>query len=117
MDDSTNKKKIIVNDFVIPFRNQSQSEQHFGRHFQIWFDQFNKAYFIRDLQVGFGVFQKMDPGQAVLKPNMLVNVGDVHIFVQMMPANAEEQNAPYDTLKLKYFGGQGPSEEFEYRVD
>ena len=33
MDDSTNKKKIIVNDFVIPFRNQSQSEMHFGRHF------------------------------------------------------------------------------------
>lgn len=59
----------------------------------------------------------MDPGHAVLKPNMLVNVGDVHIFVQMMPANAEEQNAPYDTLKLKYFGGQGPSEEYEYRVD
>ena len=38
---------------------------------------------MRDLQVGFGVFQKMDPGHAVLKPNMLVNVGDVHIFVQM----------------------------------
>ena len=47
----------------------------------------------------------MDPGQAVLKPNMLVNVGDVHIFVQMSPANAEEQGLPYDTLKLKYFGG------------
>lgn len=90
MDDSTNKKKIIVNDFVIPFRNQAQSGEHFGRHFQIWFDQFLKVYFIRDLQVGFGVFQKMDPGHAVLKPNMLVNVGDVHIFVQMMPANAED---------------------------
>ena len=69
------------------------------------------------MQVGFGVFQKMDPGHAVLKPNMLVNVGDVHIFVQMQPANAEEQNSCYETLKLKYFGGSGPSEEFEYHVD
>lgn len=81
MDDSSGKKKIVVNDFVIPFRNQTQSEQHYGRHFQIWYDIMSKKYLIRDLQVGFGVFQKMDPGQAVLKPNMLVNVGDVHIFV------------------------------------
>jgi hypothetical protein len=57
----------------------------------------------------------MDPGQATLKPNMLVNVGDVHIFVQMQPPNAEELGQPYDILRLKYFGVSGPSQEFEFR--
>ena len=29
---------VVVNDFIIPSRNQEASEQHKGRHFQIWFD-------------------------------------------------------------------------------
>lgn len=29
---------LVVNDFVIPSRNQQSAEQHRGRHFQIWFD-------------------------------------------------------------------------------
>lgn len=72
---------------------------------------------IRDLQVGYGVFQKMDQGSAVLRPQMLVNVGDVHIFVQMLPVDAEEKGQSYEVLKLKYFGATGSSEEFEYHVN
>ena len=116
MEDQNNKKRIVINDFVIPFRNQTQSEQHYGRHFTIWFDIQTKRYMIRDLQVGYGVFQKMDQGSAVLRPQMLVNVGDVHIFVQMLPVDAEDKGQNYEVLKLKYFGATGSSEEFEYQV-
>jgi len=31
-------KQIVVNDFIIPFRNSGITEQNQGRHFQIWFD-------------------------------------------------------------------------------
>ena len=33
-----NSRQIVVNDIVIPSRNQESAEQHRGRHFQIWFD-------------------------------------------------------------------------------
>lgn len=49
-------QKKIVNDFIIPTKSESTSEQHRGRHFQIQFDVRSHAYFMRDLGVGYGVF-------------------------------------------------------------
>ena len=43
---------IVVNDFIIPSRAPEGAE-HRGRHFKIWFDPLKKAYFIKDLGVGF----------------------------------------------------------------
>jgi hypothetical protein len=36
---------------------------------------------------------------------MLINVGDAHIFVTLIPTEAEEHGLPYEMLKLKYIGG------------
>ena len=43
----------------------------------------------------------MENGLAVLKDNMLVNVGEAYIVVNLLPEGAEEQGRSYDTLKLK----------------
>lgn len=50
---------------------------------------------------------------------MLINVGDAHIFVTLIPTEAEEHNLPFEMLKLKYIGGQGvgPGDEFEFHVN
>lgn len=64
---------------------------------------------IRDLQIGFGVFQKLEFGQCrlperfknvmpptgpggfrALKHNMLVNIGDAHIFVSLLPTGGSD---------------------------
>ena len=47
----------------------------------------------------------MENGLAILKDNMLVNVGEAYIVVNLLPEGAEEQGRSYDTLKLKMFGG------------
>lgn len=62
--------------------------------------------------IGFGVFKKMENGSAVLKDNMLVNVGEAYIVVNLLPEGAEEQGKPYEILKLKMFGGPGMGETF-----
>lgn len=107
--------QITVNDFIIPSRNQDGSD-HKGRHFQIWFDPVRKNYFIKDLGIGFGVFKKMDNGPAVLKDNMLMNVGEAYIVVNLYPEGAEQEGKPYDTLKLKMFGGPNNGEVYEYSI-
>lgn len=112
-----NCKQIVVNDIVIPSRNQESAEQHRGRHFQIWFDYLSKQYFIKDLGIGFGAFKKMENGSTILKENMLVNVGEAYIVVNLLPEGAEDQGKPYETLKLKMFGGPGNGEVFEFNMN
>lgn len=111
------KKEIVVNDFVIPSRNTEAAEQHRGRHFQIWYEMEKRQYFIKDLGIGFGVFKRMENGLAVLKDNMLVNVGEAYIVVNLLPEGAEEQGRSYDTLKLKMFGGPNNGEIYEFNTN
>jgi len=42
------------------------------------------------LGIGFGVFKKMENGSAILKDNMLVNVGEAYIVVNLLPEGAED---------------------------
>ena len=56
----------------------------------------------------------MENGLAVLKDNMLVNVGEAYIVVNLLPEGAEEQGRSYDTLKLKMFGGPNNGEIYEF---
>eukprot|EP00356_Strombidium_inclinatum_P007549 CAMPEP_0170495206 /NCGR_PEP_ID=MMETSP0208-20121228/15076_1 /TAXON_ID=197538 /ORGANISM="Strombidium inclinatum, Strain S3" /LENGTH=159 /DNA_ID=CAMNT_0010771365 /DNA_START=723 /DNA_END=1202 /DNA_ORIENTATION=- len=106
----------VVNDFVIPSRSLELAETHQGRHFQVWFEPHSKAYFIKDLGIGFGVFKKMENGAAVLKDNMLINVGEAYIVVNLHPEGAEDMGQSYQTLKLKMFGGSGNGEQFEFEL-
>ena len=76
-----------------------------------------KNYFIKDLGIGFGVFKKMEHGAATLKDNMLVNVGEAYIVVNLLPEGAEDHGRPYDTLKLKMFGGPNNGEVYEFNID
>jgi hypothetical protein len=110
-------KQVVVNDFVIPSRNPEASEQHKGRHFQIWYDTIRQNYYIKDLGIGFGVFRKMEHGAAALKDNMLVNVGEAYIVVNLLPEGAEDHGRQYDTLKLKMFGGPNNGEVYEFNID
>ena len=71
---------------------------------------------IKDLGVGFGVFKKMENGSAVLKDNMLVNVGEAYIVINLLPEGAEEQGRPYEVLKLKMFGGPSNGEIYEFSL-
>lgn len=75
--------KIVVNDFLIQSKGQDQVNLHMGRHFHIWFDCFNSAYFIRDLGIGFGIFQKIGIEPVVLKSNMLINIGEAYFVVSI----------------------------------
>ena len=47
-------------------------------------------YFIKDLGIGFGVFKRMENIPAILKDNMLINVGEAYIVVNLLPEGAEE---------------------------
>jgi hypothetical protein len=42
-------QKQVVNDSVIPNKNQQTAEQHLGRYCQIHFDHNSYGYFIKDL--------------------------------------------------------------------
>jgi|TARA_B110000285_G_scaffold185289_1_gene210144 hypothetical protein len=59
----------------------------------------------------------MENGLAVLKDNMLVNVGEAYIVVNLLPEGAEEQGRSYDTLKLKMFGGPNNGEIYEFNTN
>lgn len=126
---------IVVNDFVIPSRNQQTQEQHRGQHFQIWFfpepndwgqEPEDVGYYIKDLGIGFGVFKKMDclkysdgteiAGKVMLKDNMLINVGEAYIVVNLLPEGLSEEG-PHPMLRLKIFGGANNGEIFEYNID
>lgn len=106
-------RQKVVNDFVIPSRFNDKNQQHKGRHFQIWFDLFTKQYYIRDLGIGFGVFKKMNPGQVVLKDNMLVNIGEAYIVVSLHNDD-ESVNNSSNTIRFKMFGGPNNGEIYEF---
>jgi hypothetical protein len=59
----------------------------------------------------------MENGFAILKDNMLVNVGEAYIVVNLLPEGAEELGIPYDTLKLKMFGGPSNGEVYEFHAN
>jgi|TARA_B110000285_G_scaffold232444_1_gene303505 hypothetical protein len=59
----------------------------------------------------------MENGLAVLKDNMLVNVGEAYIVVNLLPEGAEELGRSYDTLKLKMFGGPNNGEIYEFNTN
>jgi hypothetical protein len=69
------------------------------------------------LGIGFGVFKKMEKNSSLLKDNMLINVGEAYIVVNLYPEGAEEQGMPYETLKLKMFGGPNNGEVYEFCID
>lgn len=58
----------------------------------------------------------MDSGPAALKDNMLMNVGEAYIVVNLYPENAEQEGKPYDTIKLKMFGGPNNGEMHEFNL-
>ena len=49
---------------------------------------------------------------------MLINIGDAHIFVTLLPADAEDLNKPFHTLQLKYICGakQGQRDDFNFSI-
>lgn len=63
------QSSIVVNDFIIPHKNQNTQEHQRGQHFYIWFlpepkdwglEADKVGYYVKDLGVGYGVFKKMD---------------------------------------------------------
>lgn len=80
--------KEIVNDFIIPACKKEDKEKHAGRQFQIRFDMHNETYFIKDLQIGYGVFTET-VGPVPLKDNLLINMGESYIVTNLGPPDPE----------------------------
>lgn len=82
------ENKEIVNDFIIPACKKEDKEKHAGRQFQIRFDKHTETYFIKDLQVGYGVFTET-VGPVPLKDNLLINMGESYIVTNLGEADPE----------------------------
>ena len=99
-------QKHVVNDFIIPNKNEQTAEQHRGRHFQIQFDLDSMSYLIKDLGVGYGVFVRQEQ-PIYLKDNMLINVGEAYIVVNLLMGNMIAQDsdlALYQHTELQDMG-------------
>lgn len=107
-----NKASPVVNDILLPTSDQDLSERHRGRHFQIEFDPYRDAYFIKDLGNGFGAFAKLD-SQLVLRDNNLLHIGESFVVVNLVPVKAQD---PGPRLRLKLFGGPNTGEVFYFSV-
>ena len=87
-DQVNSKTKEVVNDFIIPACKKEDKEKHAGRQFQIRFDQHVETYFIKDLQIGYGVFTET-VGPVPLKDNLLINMGESYIVTNLSPPDPE----------------------------
>ena len=116
--DRADPTKEIVNDFIIPVCKKEDKERHKGRQFQIRYDGTYDGYFIKDLQIGYGVFTET-VGPVPLKDNMLINMGESYIVTNIHLADPDivkeyefaqrnnESNAePPPKLKLRVFSVQ-----------
>ncbi|CAG9326642.1 unnamed protein product [Blepharisma stoltei] len=100
------KRKLngaIVNDFVIPLKDQETKENHRGRHFVIYYRIDKDSYWIRDLSKGFGAFVRLDYA-LILKDNMLINLGESFLVVNLV--STPECSPPKLSLKM-YTGSAG----------
>ncbi len=88
LDHNALSNKEIVNDFIIPACKKEDKEKHAGRQFQIRFDQHTETYFIKDLQIGYGVFTET-VGPVPLKDNLLINMGESYIVTNLTQADPE----------------------------
>lgn len=80
--------KEVVNDFIIPACKKEDKEKHAGRQFQIRFDKHTETYFIKDLQIGYGVFTET-VGPVPLKDNLLINMGESYIVTNLSQPDPE----------------------------
>lgn len=76
-------QKEIINDFVIPTKNEEEKEKHRGRQFQIYFDPESMMYKIKDLGIGYGAFIKLS-SPLVLRDNFLLNMGESYIVANLI---------------------------------
>lgn len=82
LDQANSGTKEIVNDFIIPACKKEDKLKHAGRQFQIRYDKHAETYFIKDLQIGYGVFTET-VGPVPLKDNLLINMGESYIVTNL----------------------------------
>ena len=93
-------QKEIVNDFVIPTKNEDEKEKHRGRQFQIYFDIETGSYKIKDLGIGYGAFVKLNR-PLTLRDNFLLNMGESYVVANLVKTSPEDDTAI--KLRLKIF--------------
>ena len=91
-------QKEIVNDFVIPTKNEEEQEKHRGRQFQISFDIDTLTYRIKDLGIGYGAFVKLTR-PLILRDNFLLNMGESYIVANLLRSHDDSTTK----LRLKIF--------------
>lgn len=99
------KSAEVINDVLIPAADRELMEKHRGRHFQVEFDPFRDAYFIKDLGNGFGAFVRLD-SELFLRDNNLLHIGESFVVVNLTPGSSK--------LRLKLFGGPSTGEVFYF---
>lgn len=88
LDQAVSSTKEVVNDFIIPACKKEDKEKHAGRQFQIRYDKHAETYFIKDLQIGYGVFTET-VGPVPLKDNLLINMGESYIVTNLSSPDPE----------------------------
>ena len=99
-------QKMVVNDFIIPVCKKEDKDRHAGRQFQIRYDEHADNYFIKDLQIGYGVFTETI-GPVALKDNLLINMGESYI-VTNIHAPDPDMVREYDVVSNHEFGNHPP---------
>ncbi len=103
-----NGNREVVNDFIIPACKKEDKEKHAGRQFQIRFDQHTETYFIKDLQIGYGVFTET-VGPVPLKDNLLINMGESYIVTNLSAPDPDiVQEYASNTMENSSPGAQPP---------
>ncbi|CAG9328794.1 unnamed protein product [Blepharisma stoltei] len=97
-------KGKIVCDFIIPYNDKQLNNSLRNPHFMIHYNPFADSYYIRDLGIGSGVYAKIDYTLALLRRQYIVNFGESHLLISVIPSN------PYPRLCLKVYGGKSAGE-------
>lgn len=112
----TSHSSEIVNDIIIKSPDPLVNKKHIGHHFQIEYSLSQNGYLLKDLGIGFGVFQKLDY-PILLKDNHLINIGLVFMVVNFVLGDESEidndmssymqdaKNLLKVKMRLKFYGG------------
>ena len=78
-----------MNDFLIPSNDQKEKRFMRGRHFVLFFNKYDRSFYVRDLGTGYGIFRIIwDP--LIIEQTMIVNMGETYLVLNSS-FNTEEE--------------------------
>ena len=78
-------------DYLLYPKEDFYDTKFIGKHFQIRYDIYEKAYYLKDLGFGFGTFIKLTKN-IKLKDNFLINIGETYIVFSLNQNFEDNEN-------------------------